>query len=66
MPRRFQKYLEGYNLYRCRKCYSHFASLSDLISTSYVGASGKAYLMNKVINVIHHKEITEEMNSGKY
>lgn len=46
MPRKFQKYLDGHNIYACKKCGGHLAKLSDLISTNYVGASGSAYLMN--------------------
>lgn len=48
MPRKFQKYLDGYNIYCCNRCGAHWAKLSDLISTSYVGATGKAYLMNQM------------------
>jgi hypothetical protein len=48
MPRKFQKFYDGYNLYGCKKCGCHLAKLSDLISTNYIGASGRAYLMNEV------------------
>lgn len=46
MPRKFQKYLDGHNIYSCKRCGAHWAKLSDLISTSYVGATGTAHLMN--------------------
>lgn len=46
MPRKFQKYYEGYNIYSCKKCGAHLAKLSNLISTSYIGSTGKAYLLN--------------------
>jgi hypothetical protein len=48
MPRKFQKYLEGNNIYACRKCGAHLSKLSDLISTHFTGLSGKAYLMNEM------------------
>lgn len=48
MPRKFQKYLDGYNIYSCKKCGAHLGKLSDLISTSYVGSSGRAYLLNEL------------------
>lgn len=48
MPRQFQKYLEGNNIYSCKNCGAHLAKLSDLISTKFRGASGQAYLMNQM------------------
>lgn len=48
MPRKLQKYLEGNNIYICKTCGAHLAKLSDLISTHYQGASGKAYLINQM------------------
>lgn len=48
MPRKFQKYLDGDNIYCCKECGAHFSKLSDLISTSYVGSSGRAFLFNEV------------------
>lgn len=48
MPRQLVKFLEGNNIYACRKCGTHLAKLSDLISTQFKAGSGKAYLLNQM------------------
>ena len=47
MPRKFMKYYDGCNIYSYKKCGADLSRLSELISTSFMGASGKAYLLNK-------------------
>ncbi len=48
MPRVFVEFIEGDNLFMCRKCQTHLSSLSDLISKAFRGQYGTAYLFNKV------------------
>lgn len=48
----FQAYLpEGGRTYSCVHCRAHLANHDDLISKSFQGSQGKAYLFNSVVNV---------------
>ncbi|PAV55861.1 hypothetical protein WR25_24948 [Diploscapter pachys] len=48
----FQHYLpEGDRCYSCIHCRANLASHNDLISKSFQGSQGKAYLFNSVVNV---------------
>ena len=56
MPRLFIEYLEGENIYMCKRCKCHLTSLSELISEAFRGQSGTAYLFN---NAYHHPIISD-------
>uniref|UniRef100_A0A0R3PXW0 Protein yippee-like n=1 Tax=Angiostrongylus costaricensis TaxID=334426 RepID=A0A0R3PXW0_ANGCS len=48
----FQHYLpEGHRCYSCVHCRANLASHNDLISKSFQGSQGKAYLFNSVVNI---------------
>ena len=48
----FQVFLPKDNrIYMCVHCRAHLASHDDLISKSFQGSQGRAYLFNKVVNV---------------
>lgn len=48
----FQTYLPRDNrIYVCLHCRAHLACHDDLISKSFQGSQGRAYLFNKVVNV---------------
>ncbi|CAD5118616.1 unnamed protein product [Dimorphilus gyrociliatus] len=48
----FQSYLPDKNrTYSCLHCRAHLANHSDLISKSFHGSQGRAYLFNTVVNV---------------
>jgi hypothetical protein len=48
----FQVYLpEGARSYNCAHCRAHLAAHTQLISKSFQGSQGKAYLFNSVVNV---------------
>ncbi|PIO66005.1 yippee putative zinc-binding protein [Teladorsagia circumcincta] len=48
----FQHYLpEGDRCYSCVHCRANLASHNDLISKSFQGSQGKAYLFNSVVNI---------------
>ncbi|XP_004492429.1 protein yippee-like At3g08990 isoform X2 [Cicer arietinum] len=59
MGRLFLINLEGY-IYSCKFCHTHFARVDDIISKSFHCRYGKAYLFDKVVNVIDG-EIEERM-----
>lgn len=50
MGRVFKVYLGG-PVYACNRCSSHLALKSDVISKSFQGRDGKAYLLHKCVNV---------------
>jgi hypothetical protein len=48
----FQAYLPQSNrMYACIHCRAHLAAHDDLISKSFQGSQGRAYLFNNVVNV---------------
>ncbi|GAB5370564.1 hypothetical protein AAMO2058_001503700 [Amorphochlora amoebiformis] len=51
MGRLFKTYLEGNVLYTCSKCSTHLSLHDQLISTSFHGRTGRAFLFSKVVNV---------------
>lgn len=67
MGKTFQRYLSKNNrTYSCKNCRAHLADHEDLISKSFQGSQGRAYLFNHVINVgtgkaegiFHKKSVT--------
>ena len=57
MPRKFFEFLDGENIYICRKCESHLASMSELISKAFRGQYGTAYLFHQAYNIIDIEQI---------
>ncbi|XP_032517776.1 protein yippee-like isoform X1 [Danaus plexippus] len=47
----FQAYLPAHRTYSCIHCRAHLASHDELISKSFQGSQGRAYLFNSVVNV---------------
>lgn len=50
---KFQEFLpeDCHRKYSCVHCRAHLANHDELISKSFQGSQGKAYLFNKVVNV---------------
>jgi len=51
MGKLFKTYLSGTAIYKCNQCNSHLAKHEELVSKSFQGRHGKAYLFNQVVNV---------------
>lgn len=52
MVKTFQAYLPHcHRTYSCIHCRAHLANHDELISKSFQGSQGRAYLFNKVVNV---------------
>lgn len=52
MVKTFQAYLENcHRTYSCIHCRAHLANHDELISKSFQGSQGRAYLFNSVVNV---------------
>ncbi|XP_015485433.1 protein yippee-like 4 isoform X2 [Parus major] len=51
-PRTFRSYLpRSHRTYSCVHCRAHLARHEELISKSFQGSHGRAYLFNSVVNV---------------
>ncbi|CAN6443036.1 unnamed protein product [Victoria cruziana] len=56
MGRLHLRYLDG-RIYTCKYCQTHLALVEDVVSKQFHCRHGKAYLFNKVVNVLlGHKE----------
>mmetsp|Transcript_5509 Transcript_5509/g.9707 ORF Transcript_5509/g.9707 Transcript_5509/m.9707 type:complete len:107 (-) Transcript_5509:83-403(-) len=51
MGKLFKAYLSGSKIYTCSTCRCHLASHDDIISKSFQGRHGTAYLFSDVVNV---------------
>lgn len=53
MVKTFHEYLPGHchRTYSCIHCRAHLASHDELISKSFQGSQGRAYLFNSVVNI---------------
>ncbi|CAI5518750.1 unnamed protein product [Closterium sp. Naga37s-1] len=52
MGRPFKHYLQGARIYSCSNCRSHAADHDEIISKSFQGRHGRAYLFSNVVNVM--------------
>eukprot|EP01136_Pigoraptor_vietnamica_P015205 Opistho-1_new@58078 len=51
MTKLFKEYLTGSRIYSCAGCQCHLASHDEIISKSFQGRHGRAYLFHKVVNI---------------
>lgn len=51
MGRPFRQFLAGPRIYSCSNCRSHAADHDEIISKSFQGRHGRAYLFANVVNV---------------
>ncbi|KAG0467679.1 hypothetical protein HPP92_018668 [Vanilla planifolia] len=59
----FLVHLEG-NFYSCKHCHAHLALRDDIISKTFHCWHGKAYLFNKVVNVMVGQKTLRMMTTG--
>ncbi|XP_058763758.1 protein yippee-like At3g08990 [Vicia villosa] len=52
------------NFYSCKHCQTHFALADDLISKSFQCKNGRAYLFDKVVNVLVGEKEDRMMTTG--
>ncbi|GER26675.1 protein yippee-like [Striga asiatica] len=65
MGRLFLIYLEG-DKYSCKHCQSHLALADDIVSKSFHCRHGKAYLIDKVVNVTNGAKEERMMMTGMH
>mmetsp|Transcript_12678 Transcript_12678/g.17326 ORF Transcript_12678/g.17326 Transcript_12678/m.17326 type:complete len:113 (+) Transcript_12678:160-498(+) len=51
MGRLFKQYLSGPRIYSCSNCRTHCADHDEIISKSFQGRHGRAYLFSNVVNI---------------
>lgn len=62
-----QKYLTNCkSLYSCIYCRTHLANHDELVSRSFQGNHGRAYLFNSVVNIICGPAVQRELNTGSH
>lgn len=62
-----QKYLTNCkSLYSCIHCRTHLANHDELVSRSFQGNRGRAYLFNSVINIFCGPSEQRELNTGSH
>jgi len=62
----YNVYLNATRIYGCKNCRTHLSTHDDLISRAFRGQHGKAYLFNKVVNVVLGEAGDRQMTTGKH
>jgi len=58
MGRIFLDHVGGDRLYACAACDTNLTNRDELISTRFTGATGRAFLFNKVVNLNYRYSVT--------
>lgn len=62
MGRIFLDHIGGDRLYACAACDTNLTNRDELISTRFTGATGRAFLFNKVVNLNYRYDVTSLCN----
>ncbi|BET01537.1 unnamed protein product [Nesidiocoris tenuis] len=66
MGRIFLEHLGGARLFSCASCDANLTNRGELISTRFTGATGRAFLFNKVVNIKCSKVQDRVMLTGRH
>ncbi|KAJ5888406.1 yippee-like protein [Penicillium taxi] len=66
MGLRYNTYLSANRVFGCKKCKTHLADYDDIISRSFRGQHGKAYLFNSVVNISESDAVERHMTTGRH
>jgi len=66
MGRIFIEHIGGTRLFSCNKCDTVLTNRSELISTRFTGATGRAFLFNKVVNLTYSEVQDRVMLTGRH
>eukprot|EP01112_Ceratiomyxa_fruticulosa_P015864 TRINITY_DN4731_c0_g2_i1.p1 TRINITY_DN4731_c0_g2~~TRINITY_DN4731_c0_g2_i1.p1 ORF type:complete len:114 (-),score=8.21 TRINITY_DN4731_c0_g2_i1:742-1083(-) len=64
MGRLFKTYLTGTPFFCCHKCSSHLALHDDIMSKSFQGRHGTAYLFSKCVNITVGQSEERQLTTG--
>ena len=59
-----RKFLPGTRIYACGNCHAHLTNHDDIVSKSFQGRTGRAYLFNTVPTSFLHLRKYPEMRFG--
>lgn len=66
MGRIFLEHMGGTRLFSCARCDTNLTNRSELISTRFTGATGRAFLFNKVVNLTYSEVQDRVMLTGRH
>lgn len=66
MGRIFLDHIGGSRLFSCASCDTILTNRSELISTRFTGATGRAFLFNKVVNLNYSEVQDRVMLTGRH
>ncbi|AWP20260.1 Protein yippee-like [Scophthalmus maximus] len=66
MGRIFLDHVGGTRLFSCANCDTILTNRAELISTRFTGATGRAFLFNKVVNLQHSEVQDRVMLTGRH
>ncbi|XP_022901715.1 protein yippee-like 5 [Onthophagus taurus] len=66
MGRVFLEHMGGARLFSCYKCDTFLTNRNELISTRFTGATGRAFLFNKVVNLTYNEVQDRVMLTGRH
>lgn len=56
----------GVRLFSCARCDTNLTNRSELISTRFTGATGRAFLFNRVVNLTYSEVQDRVMLTGRH
>ncbi|XP_065916688.1 protein yippee-like 5 [Dysidea avara] len=66
MGRTFIEHPGGARVYTCSNCETPLTNRGELISTRFTGATGRAFLFNKVVNLVYSDVQDRIMLTGRH
>jgi len=66
MGLQYNTYLTSQKIYGCKKCKTHLARSEEIVSRAFRGQHGKAYLFDKVVNIIDGNPEERTMTTGRH
>ncbi|CAK8686171.1 protein yippee-like 5 [Clavelina lepadiformis] len=66
MGRIFLEHIGGVRLFSCATCDTSLTNRSELISTRFTGATGRAFLFNRVVNLVYSDIQDRVMLTGRH
>nr|CAB3267834.1 protein yippee-like 5 [Phallusia mammillata] len=66
MGRIFLEHVGGARLFSCATCDTSLTNRTELISTRFTGATGRAFLFNKVVNLVYSDVQDRVMLTGRH
>ena len=66
MGRIFLKHLGGSRIFACAGCETPLTNRAELISTRFTGATGRAFLFNRVVNLRYSEVQDRVMLTGRH